>query len=63
MSLYKEAEQNFIVKEYSKAKEKLKILSSESIIRLPVIEFLITKINAEEAESKEAWDYLKNILN
>ncbi|GHB59029.1 hypothetical protein GCM10008107_05190 [Psychrosphaera saromensis] len=63
MSLYKEAEQHFIVKEYLKAQEILKILSSESIIRLPVIELLMSKIYAEESESKEAWDYLKNILN
>ncbi|MBU2925809.1 hypothetical protein Q4530_01100 [Colwellia sp. 1_MG-2023] len=63
MEEYQKAENLFLGKNYIEAKAILQSLNKEALIRLPVIEVLIRKINVEESESKEAWDYLKKILN
>jgi hypothetical protein len=63
MKEYQKAESLFLQKNYIEAKAVLQYLEKEALIRLPVIEVLIRKINAEEYESKEAWDYFQKILN
>ena len=58
-----EAEKLFNEKKLFEAQEKLKILNKNAFIRLPIIETLLKKIEFEEQESKEAWEYFKTILN
>ena len=63
MERYEKAEMYFNERKLIEAKEVLDKLSEDAFIRLPIIEYLNVKIKAEEAESKEAWDYLQKILN
>lgn len=63
MSRYKEAEFNFSEKRCKKAKEVLRKLEEDAVIRLPVVEALNKKIKAIEAETDEAWEYFQKMLN
>lgn len=63
MDSYERAEQFFAKKEYQNAKEQLKSLEHNSLLRLPIVESLNKKINAEEDEIMEAWDYIQKKLN
>ena len=63
MGRYEEAERFFGDKQYEKAKEELRKLEEDAVIRLPVVEALNKKIKAIEAEAEEAWDYFQKMLN
>ena len=62
MDKYQKAESLFLGKKLGEAKTCLKELNDFSMIRLPIIDTLLKKINAEERENKEAFDYLQEIL-
>jgi hypothetical protein len=63
MASYQKAEDYFLEKKLIEAKQVLCELEETAIIRLPIVEYLNVKIKSEEAETKEAWDYLQKILN
>lgn len=63
MGRYEEAERFFSDKHYEKAKEVLRKLEEDAVIRLPVVEALNKKIKAIEAETDEAWKYFQKMLN
>ena len=62
MDKYQKAESLFLDKKLNEAKTSLKELKDLSMIRLPIIDTLLKKIDAEERENKEAFDYLQEIL-
>jgi len=62
MDKYQKAESLFLDKKLNEAKLCLNDLNDLSVIRLPIIDTLLKKINAEERENKEAFDYLQEIL-
>jgi len=62
MDKYQKAESLFLGKKLDEAKMCLKELSALSMIRLPIIDTLLKKIEADEHENKEAFDYLQQIL-
>lgn len=63
MEQFQIAEELFFNKKHPQAREALKSLDNQALLRLPVVESLNRKIEAEEKENKEAWDYVQNILN
>jgi len=63
MGRYGEAERFFGDKQYEKAKEVLRKLEEDAVIRLPVVEALNKKVRAIEVESEEAWEYFQKMLN
>lgn len=63
MERYEEAERFFGDKQYEKAKEVLRKLEEDAVIRLPVVEALNRKIKSIEAEANEAWEYFQKMLN
>lgn len=62
MASYQKAENYFSQKQFIEAKQVLSELEETAILRLPIVEYLNTKIKAEETEAKEAWNYLQKIL-
>ena len=63
MAKYQQAELHFENKEFEQARRRLVELKQEAIIRLPAIEALNRKMDAELKEADEAWDYLQTLLN
>jgi hypothetical protein len=63
MPSYQKAEVYFAKKQFIEAKQVLSELEKTAILRLPIVEYLNIKIKAEEAESKDAWNYLQTLLN
>jgi hypothetical protein len=63
MASYQKAERHFAQKQFIEAKQVLCELEKTAILRLPIVEYLNIKIKAEEAESKDAWNYLQTLLN
>jgi hypothetical protein len=63
MESYEKAEQLFSNKEIHKSKEVLQSLEQSALLRLPVVEALNKRIEVEENELKEAWDYFQKKLN
>lgn len=63
MEQYQIAEELFFNKKYLLARDALKSLEQNALLRLPVIESLNRKIDAEEEEHREAWDYFQKIIN
>ena len=63
MECYEKAEMYFSEKKLEEAKKAIDDLNRISVIRLPIVEYLDVKIKSEEAELKEAWNYLQELLN
>ncbi len=62
MEIYKEAEKYYEKRDYKGANKLLDELEQETVIHLPIVEFLKRKITAEIDEANEAMEYLQQIL-